>query len=89
VTTSLWPDGQPRPDAAALAAALDPADADLAPGLALALEEHERLAASDAAAVAALLAAAPGPHAVVPRLPEDVHDLAGLAALAERLRGAV
>jgi len=87
VTTSLWPAGRPHPTAPALAAALGEADAGLAPGLALSLEEHERMAAAEAAALAELLAATPGANAVVPRLEEDVHDLAGLAALAERLRG--
>jgi anion-transporting ArsA/GET3 family ATPase len=85
VTASLWPVGRPRPGVAELAAALGPADAGLAPGLALALDEHERMAASDAMAVARLLSA--GHHALVPRLPADIHDLAGLAVLAERLRG--
>ncbi len=83
VTASLWPAGRPRPGEAALAAALGVTDAGLAPGLALAIEENERMAAFDAVVVAPLLAAAP--HAVVPRLPGDVHDLAGLAALADRL----
>jgi anion-transporting ArsA/GET3 family ATPase len=87
VTTSLWPADQPRPGQAELAAALEAADASLAPGLALAIEEHERLAASDAAAVARLRALAPTALAVVPRLEVDVHDLAGLASLAERLGG--
>jgi anion-transporting ArsA/GET3 family ATPase len=87
VTMPLWPAGQPRPSEAELAAALGAADSGLAPGLALALEEHERLAASDAAMVARFLAVAPAPLAVVPRLEEDVHDLAGLALLADRLRG--
>jgi anion-transporting ArsA/GET3 family ATPase len=86
VTSSLWPAGQPRPGQAALAAALGEADDGLAPGLALALEEHERMASADAAALGRLLAAAPGAHAVVPRLEVDVHDLAGLAELAVRLR---
>jgi anion-transporting ArsA/GET3 family ATPase len=85
VTTSLWPAGRLRPGQAELAAALGTHDAGLAPGLARALDEHERMAAFDAAAVAGLLAMAP--HAVVPRLPGDVHDLAGLAALAAWLQG--
>jgi anion-transporting ArsA/GET3 family ATPase len=89
VTAPLWSPGRPRPGQAELAAALGEADAGLAPGLALALDEHERMAAADAAAVAPLLAVAPLAHAVVPRLEEDVHDLAGLAALAGRLRDAV
>jgi anion-transporting ArsA/GET3 family ATPase len=85
VTAPLWPAGRPRPGPGELAAALGADDAGLAPGLALALEEHERMATADAGALADLLALAPGAHAVVPRLEEDVHDLAGLAALAERL----
>jgi anion-transporting ArsA/GET3 family ATPase len=85
VTAPLWPTGRPLPDEAELSAALGAGDAELSPALALALDENERMAASDAAAAAPLLAVAP--HAVVPRLPEDVHDLTGLAALAERLRG--
>jgi anion-transporting ArsA/GET3 family ATPase len=86
VTTPLWPAGQPLPDAASLAAALGLDDAALAPALALALEEHERMVAADATALAGLLASTPNAHAVVPRLDRDIHDLAGLAALAERLR---
>ncbi len=86
VTMPLWPARQPLPDAAVLAAALGLGDAALAPALALALEEHERMVAADAAALAGLLASTPGGTAVVPRLEQDIHDLAGLAALAERLR---
>jgi hypothetical protein len=86
VTTPLWPAGQPLPDEASLATALGLGDAALAPALALALEEHERMVAADAAALAGLLASTPNAHAVVPRLERDIYDLAGLAALAERLR---
>ncbi len=87
VTSPLWPAGRPRPTAEELGAALGEVDAALAPELALALGEHERMAAADAKAVAVLLAATPGANAVVARLEENVHDLAGLVALAERLRG--
>lgn len=84
VTPDLWPGAGPLPDAAALAAAL-PADAALAARLASTLAEHQRLARADALALARLFQAVPGPRAVVPRLERDVHDLAGLARLAERL----
>jgi anion-transporting ArsA/GET3 family ATPase len=84
VTPDLWGGAGPLPDAAALAAAL-PDDAGLAARLAATLEEHQRLAAADARALARLYAAVPGPRAVVPRLEHDVHDLSGLARLAERL----
>jgi anion-transporting ArsA/GET3 family ATPase len=91
VTPDLWPGTAPLPDGAALAAALaglaapGPLDAGLAARLASTLSDHQRLAAADARAVARLLAGIPAPHAVVPRLERDVHDLAGLARLAERL----
>jgi anion-transporting ArsA/GET3 family ATPase len=84
VTPDLWGGGGPLPEAAALAAAL-PGDEGLAARLATTLAEHQRLAEGDARALARLFAAVPGPRAVVPRLEHDVHDLAGLARLAERL----
>jgi len=84
VTPDLWRGGGPLPDAAALAAAL-PDDAALADRLAATLAEHQRLAEGDARALARLYQAVPGPRAEVPRLEHDVHDLAGLARLAERL----
>jgi anion-transporting ArsA/GET3 family ATPase len=87
VTTSLWPPGRPTPDASQLAAALGLADAGLSAGLARALDEHQRMAAADAAMVARLLEISPSAQVVVPRLEEDIHDLRGLAALAERLQG--
>ncbi|MBK9516802.1 MAG: ArsA family ATPase [Anaeromyxobacter sp.] len=57
----------------------------LADRLAATLAEHQALAEADARALARLFEAAPLPRAVVPRLELDVHDLAGLARLAERL----
>lgn len=84
VTPDLWAGGGPLPDAAALAAAL-PADGALAGRLAATLAEHQRLAAADEVALSRLFREVPGPRAVVPRLERDVHDLAGLAMLAERL----
>jgi hypothetical protein len=45
------------------------------------------MAAADAAMVARLLEISPSAQVVVPRLEEDIHDLRGLAALAERLQG--
>ena len=84
VTPDLWGGAGPLPDAAALAAAL-PGDAGLAERLAATLEEHQRLAEADARALERLLRAVAAPRALVPRLEHDVHDLAGLARLAERL----
>jgi anion-transporting ArsA/GET3 family ATPase len=84
VAPDLWLGAGPLPDEAALAVAL-PGDAALAARLAGTLAEHQRLAEADARALERLFQAVPGPHAVVPRLEHDVHDLAGLARLAERL----
>jgi len=84
VTPGLWRGAGPLPDQAALAAALG-ADGALAARLGATLAEHERMAAGDAAALRQLFEGVPGPRAVVPRLEEDVHDLAGLAALARHL----
>ena len=72
---------------AALRAAL-PDEGPLCPRLATTLDEHQRLATADAASLRRLFAAIPGPRAVVPRLEQDVHDLAGLAELARWLDGA-
>jgi hypothetical protein len=89
VTPSLWPAGAPLPGApelaAALAAAEPGADAGLAVRLARTLAEHEALAAGERRTLDRLFAAVPVSRAVVPRLETDVHDLAGLARLAERL----
>jgi anion-transporting ArsA/GET3 family ATPase len=90
VTPDLWRGAGPLPDAAALAAALQgdaalPGDAALALRLASTLADHQGLAEADARSLARLFAAVPLAHAVVPRLERDIHDLAGLARLAERL----
>jgi len=84
VTPDLWPGGAPLPDAAGLAAVL-PGDAALCARLAATLAEHQALARADAASLERLFAAVPLVHSVVPRLEQDVHDLAGLARLADRL----
>ncbi|HET9554254.1 MAG TPA: ArsA-related P-loop ATPase [Anaeromyxobacteraceae bacterium] len=84
VTPDLWPGAAPLPDEAALRAAL-PGDAALCGRLAATLAEHQRLARADAQALERLFAAVPVARSVVPRLERDVHDLAGLARLAERL----
>ena len=84
VTPDLWPGDGPLPDAAQLAAAL-PEDAALCERLAGTLAEHQLLARADAASLARLFAAVPVSRAVVPRLEQDVHDLGGLARLADRL----
>jgi hypothetical protein len=69
-----------------LAAALGAGDGDLARRLAEALAEHQALARADALALERLFSSGPElPRAVVPRLEEDVHDLAGLARMAERI----
>ncbi len=85
VTPDLWPGDGPLPGADALAAALGPEDAALAPRLAATLSEHQGLATAERRALAGLLAGFEAPTALVPRLETDVHDLAGLARLAERL----
>jgi anion-transporting ArsA/GET3 family ATPase len=88
VTPDLWGTGEPLPSPAEIAAALRGAgdDGDLARRLAEALGEHQALARTDALALERLFSGAPDlPRAVVPRLEEDVHDLAGLARMAERI----
>jgi anion-transporting ArsA/GET3 family ATPase len=85
VTSSLWSTG-PLPDEAALGEALrGRGRADLAARLARTLLEHEAGARGDSREVARLLAAVDAPAAVVPRFDVDLHDLAGLARLAEHL----
>jgi anion-transporting ArsA/GET3 family ATPase len=88
VTPDLWPGGGPLPGAAALSAALAAAgggDGGLASRLAATLAEHQALAAAEERALGRLFSEAVAPRATVPRLESDVHDLAGLARLAERL----
>jgi anion-transporting ArsA/GET3 family ATPase len=88
VTPELWPAAEPLPGVAELAAAASAAGADgdaLAPRLASTLAEHQTLAAADRRALSRLFALVDVPRAVVPRLESDVHDLAGLARLGERL----
>jgi anion-transporting ArsA/GET3 family ATPase len=94
VTPELWPAplGSPLPGAAELEAALaargvrgGDARARLAAQMAQVLADHEVLARADAREVERLLRSAPLPHAVIPRLESDVHDLAGLARLATEL----
>jgi hypothetical protein len=60
-------------------------DPGLAERLARTLAEHQALAAADRRALERLLGAIEAPSAVVPRLETDVHDLAGLASMCERL----
>ncbi|ACL64335.1 adventurous gliding motility protein R [Anaeromyxobacter dehalogenans 2CP-1] len=88
LTPDLWPAAAPLPDAADLAAPLAAAAAsapDLAARLAATLAEHQAMAAAERRSLAGLLARIGAPHALVPRLEGDVHDLAGLARMADRL----
>jgi anion-transporting ArsA/GET3 family ATPase len=88
LTPDLWDGDAPLPDAAALAARLAAAGAGgaaLAARLASTLADHQALARAERRTLARLLARMTGPRALVPRLETDVHDLAGLATLAERL----
>ena len=88
VTPDLWPAGAPLPGAEAIASALEAAgagDGRLAARLAATLSEHQALAAAEGRALGRLFAASEAPRATIPRLETDVHDLAGLARLAERL----
>jgi anion-transporting ArsA/GET3 family ATPase len=93
VTPDLWagPGALPgdAPLEALLAAQLPdgPARAGLAARLALTLADHQRLVAADAAAVRRLFDAIGGAQVAVPRLAQELHDLAGLAALGGLLRG--
>jgi anion-transporting ArsA/GET3 family ATPase len=87
VTPDLWPDG-PTPSAADLErplAAAGAADGPFARRLAATLADHQALAVAEREALGRLFAGSDTPRAVVPRLESDVHDLAGLARLAERL----
>jgi anion-transporting ArsA/GET3 family ATPase len=88
VTPDLWPPGEPLPGAAELAAAASAAGADgaaMGPRLAASLAEHQALAAAERRALSRLFALVDVSRSVVPRLETDVHDLAGLARLGERL----
>lgn len=88
VTPDLWPGRRPLPGADAISAALAAAggpDGSLAARLASTFAEHQALASAEERALSRLLAVADVPRAIVPRLESDVHDLAGLASLAERL----
>ncbi|HEX9244402.1 MAG TPA: ArsA-related P-loop ATPase [Anaeromyxobacter sp.] len=87
VTPDLWPGG-PLPDADALGSALGVAGVavpTLAERLARTLAEHQALASADRRSLDRLLAVLETPTAIVPRLETDVHDLAGLAGVWERL----
>jgi anion-transporting ArsA/GET3 family ATPase len=87
VTPPLWAGGAlPSSDdlRAALAARGAP-DVSLAARLSRTLDEHEVTARADAREVARFFAAIHAPHVSVPRLETDVHDLAGLARLAEQM----
>ena len=88
VTPDLWPGDGPLPGAEALSRALagvGGGDDALAARLAGTLAEHQALAAAERRALDRLFAESEAPRALVPRLESDVHDLAGLARLAERL----
>ncbi len=87
VTPDLWPGGR-LPSADDLARTLGGTgakDGALASRLAATLEEHQAVADAERRVLARLFARVDAPHAVVPRLETDVHDLAGLARLGERL----
>ncbi len=88
VTPDLWPEGGPLPGAAELSRALAGAgagDGALASRLAATFSEHQALAVAERQALVRLFAVLEAPRAIVPRLEMDVHDLAGLARLGERL----
>jgi len=88
VTPDLWPGDVPLPATGDVASALGAAgapDDGLAGRLAATLAEHQALSAAERRALERLFAEIDAPHAVVPRLESDVHDLRGLAMLAERL----
>lgn len=87
VTPDLWPEG-PLPTAEDLAAPLRrrrSPDASFAGRLARTLAEHQALASAERRALDGLFAQLDAPRAVVPRLESDVHDLAGLASIGDRL----
>jgi anion-transporting ArsA/GET3 family ATPase len=87
VSPDLWPGGA-LPGPAALASALGRSGADgrdLAARLARTLAEHQGLAQAERRALDRMLGSLDVPRTLVPRLESDVHDLAGLARLRERL----
>jgi anion-transporting ArsA/GET3 family ATPase len=86
VTPSLWDEDRPLPGAGVLTDALAPADRGLAERLAASLAAHQLLARSEREAVALLTGPIDAPHAVVPRIEEDVNDLGGLSRIAAWLR---
>ncbi|HET7754326.1 MAG TPA: ArsA-related P-loop ATPase [Anaeromyxobacteraceae bacterium] len=91
VTRDLWPDAAPLPAASDLEAGLaahapqleDPGG--LAERLARNLDEHQRVARADAREIERLFRGVGGVRAAIARLEADVHDLGGLALLAEQL----
>jgi anion-transporting ArsA/GET3 family ATPase len=86
ITPDLWHAHGPLPSPGDLAAVLPRGDGALAVRLAATLAEHQALAHFEARSLDRLFGAAPAvPRAIVPRLESDVHDLAGLARLSERL----
>jgi anion-transporting ArsA/GET3 family ATPase len=88
LTPDLWPGRGPLPSASDLVPALRAAGADadaLAERLARTLGEHQALAVAERRALERLFASLTAPRSLVPRLEPDVHDLAGLARLYERL----
>jgi len=87
VTPDLWPTG-PLPAATALAGPLSAqggSDPDLAARLSLTLAEHQVLARADAGEVERFFRAPSVARVAIPRLEQDIHDLAGLARLAAAL----
>jgi anion-transporting ArsA/GET3 family ATPase len=90
LTPDVWPEGAGALPAATqleapLAAAGAAAGAGLAGRLARTLAEHQALARGERRALAPLLARVTAAQALLPRQETDVHDLAGLARLAEGL----
>ncbi len=88
LTPDLWPGRGALPSASDLVPALRAAGADpdtLAERLARTLGEHQALAVAERRALERLFASVTAPRSLVPRLEPDVHDLAGLARLCERL----
>lgn len=86
LTPNLWSSGPlPTPEILAPGLGTDAAAADLAARLAATFAEHQALATAERRAVDLLLARMEMAQAIVPRLETDVHDLAGLARLAEWL----